>query len=218
MEPTASGRSRSTTPQGTSWPTRSSATPSATKHLASCKVPTAHSQSSCRPAVLARRTSTGCRHLRAPSASCFACTTPRHRYWTVRGLRPQSRRSGEALDSGLSFGLVGHSSAADFTGRFPRPQLSNGSSFWCIRSVIGHKGEVERYGAISSLPRVLAGPADASGQADIAAGHGLYPPSWAEPCRRTGTTPESPDLTCPPLLPSVSSCPERAGSPEGRPA
>jgi hypothetical protein len=56
MDPTASGRSRSITPQGSSWPTRSTATQSETKHLASCEVPTAHSPSSCRPAVPVRRT------------------------------------------------------------------------------------------------------------------------------------------------------------------
>ena len=56
MDLTASGRSRSINPQGSSWPTRSTATQSETKHLASCEVPTAHSPSSCRPAVPVRRT------------------------------------------------------------------------------------------------------------------------------------------------------------------
>ena len=43
MDPTASGRSRSITPQGSLWPTRSTATQSETKHPASYEVPTAHS-------------------------------------------------------------------------------------------------------------------------------------------------------------------------------
>jgi hypothetical protein len=51
MDPTASGRSRFITPQGSLWPTRSAATQSETKHLASCQAPAALSPSSCRPAV-----------------------------------------------------------------------------------------------------------------------------------------------------------------------
>jgi Protein of unknown function (DUF1214) len=43
MDPTACGRSRSITPQGSLWPTRAAATPSETKHLASNELPTAHS-------------------------------------------------------------------------------------------------------------------------------------------------------------------------------
>jgi hypothetical protein len=42
-----------------------------------------------------RQTGTGCRLPRVLSASCFACTTPRHGYSTVLGPRPQSGRSAE---------------------------------------------------------------------------------------------------------------------------
>lgn len=87
--------------------------------------------------------------------------------------------------------------------------------FCCITSVIGHKDGTGTVRPISPLPAACAGAGTFGGRSGIAAGHGLCPRSRARARCRTGTTPESPDLTCQPLLPSVSSCPERAGSPQG---
>lgn len=71
---------------------------------------------------------------------------------------------------------------------------------------------------ISSRRTLVAGLARATGE--------LASPQVTAVCqqlaaglgRSAGTMADCPDLTYEPLLPSVSSCPERAGSPAGRPA
>ena len=95
MDPTASGRSRSTTPQGSLWPTRSTATQSETTRPASYEV---HDGSLTIVVSASRPIETEVNWLPAPngvpSACRFACTTPREQVLDGSWSPPPIRRIG----------------------------------------------------------------------------------------------------------------------------